>query len=185
MKANNFEENERDKKFGARVKRVRHFIEDKAKSRRLIIEHLDSCGDDLTLLTLKGHLIIENLLDSILMRTLDLEALPEEHRLEFSQKLALVRAVVIAREPKPNADLFCAIGKLNKIRNDLAHELKHQSQIEDKVKSIISSYQSKTDIKLSSGKPVAVLLRDCIVKLCEFLDDVIVHFYRLDLPKYQ
>jgi hypothetical protein len=116
---------------------------------------------------------------------LDIERLPHDIRLEFKQKLDLVKAVVIAREPKPNADLFCAIGKLNSIRNELAHDLKDQSQIEAAVKSIIQSYQSKADLKLRSGKPVAELLRNCIVKLCEFLDDVIVHFYKLDLPKYQ
>jgi hypothetical protein len=118
------------------------------------------------------------------MRELSLESFPRDHALEFSQKLDPVKAVVIAREPKPNADLFCAIRKLNNIRNALAHNLKDHSQIELAVKSIIQSYQSKTDLKLNSGKPRAELLRNCIVKLCEFLDDVIVHFYRLDLPKY-
>jgi hypothetical protein len=185
MKPDTGEQNKKDRRFDAKMKRAQRFIKDKTKGRRLIMEHLDPCRDDLILLTLKGHLIIEDLLESILMRELDLEGLPQSHPLEFSQKLDLVKAVVITREPKPNADLFCAIGKLNNIRNALAHNLKDQLEIEGAVKSVIQSYQSKADLKLNLGMPVHMLLRNCIVKLCEFLDDVIVHFYKLDLPKYE
>jgi hypothetical protein len=181
---NSDEEEDRAKmnmKIEAKIKRTLQFCEDKTKCKKLIIEHLDPCGDDLILLTLKGHCIIESFLESILVRQLNLDALPQNHVLEFSQKLGLVKAVVIVREPKPNADLFCAITKLNSIRNRLAHNLINPLEIEAYVKSIIESYQSKADLKLSSAKSVSVQLRNCIVKLCEFLFEVIDHFYKLDL----
>jgi hypothetical protein len=119
----------------------------------------------------------------ILIRLLTIDRLPEgkdNPDLEFSQKLKLVQAVVLAREPGPNADLFCAIAKLNKIRNDLAHNLMNQEEIEAAVKCIIESYQSKADLKLSSDKPLPMQLKGCIVKLCAFLDAVRVYFYKLE-----
>lgn len=105
-------------------KKIIQLSDDALKSLDLV-EYLTPCGDDLILLTLKGHLIIENLLEMNLTRLLDIDYLPEgkdNPNLEFSQKLKLVQAVVLSREPGPNADLFCAIAKLNKIRNDLAHK---------------------------------------------------------------
>ncbi len=164
-------------------KEIEQLIADRQKPGELVEEHLGSCGDDLILITLKGHLIIENLLEMNLCRLLALDRLPEgkdNPDLEFSQKLKLIQAVVIAREPSPNADLFCAIAKLNKIRNDLAHKLMSQEEIEGAVNSVIQSYQSKTDLKLSLDQTTAMQLRICILKLCRFLDTVRVHFYKLD-----
>ena len=69
--------------------------------------HLLPCSDDLTLLTLKGHLVIESLLEAILARRLRIPQLPDENaKLEFYQKLKLVQSVVCNCEPGPNADLF-------------------------------------------------------------------------------
>ena len=164
------------------------FIGDAYKRVDLVNQYLNPCGDDLILITLKGHLIIENLLGMILTRLLDIESLPgesesnrkKEDKLEFNQKLQLVQAVVIARDPKPNADLFCAIAKLNSIRNSLAHKLMNSGEIEGAVKSILESYQSKADMKLSSDKPLPEQLKLCIGKLCKFLVDVRYHFYKLE-----
>jgi len=70
-----------------------------------VTDHLLDCGDNLALLTLKGHLVVEHLLGIILMRLLNIPALPAPHgRLGFYQKLKLVEAVVCVREPGPNAD---------------------------------------------------------------------------------
>jgi hypothetical protein len=158
------------------------FNDDLQKYFDLIVQHLTQCGDNLVLLTLTGHLMIENLLEINLARLLDIESLPSDanDKLEFNQKLKLVQAVVIAREPNPNADLFCAIAKLNKIRNDLAHKLMTKDEIDVAIKSIIQSYQSKADKKLSLDKTTAMQLRACICELCKFLFDVRVHFHKLD-----
>jgi hypothetical protein len=51
------------------------------------------CSDDLTLLTLKGHLIAEHLLETILVRLLAIGEVPKNLRLGFSQKLILIEAV--------------------------------------------------------------------------------------------
>ena len=148
----------------------------------LVEKHLKPCGDDLILLTLKGHLLIENLLEINLCRLLAISSLPEKDnaKLEFHQKLKLLEAVVIAHEPNPNADLFCAIAKFNKIRNDLAHKLMTQDEIETAVNSIIQSYQSKVDKKINLGQTPALQLKNCIRKLCLFLCKVRIHFYKLE-----
>jgi hypothetical protein len=146
----------------------------------LVGQHLLPCRDNLVLLTLNGHLIIENLLEMNLCRLLAIDCLPTDDQLEFSQKLRLVQAVVIKREPGPNADLFCAIRMLNKARNELAHNLRNPAEIESAVKRIIQSYQSRADAKLSSQEPLAEQLRRCIRQLCRFLDKVRVQSFKLE-----
>jgi hypothetical protein len=123
------------------------------------------------------------LLELILIRQLDLDRLPDEHPLEFSQKLDLVKALVIGREPKPKADLLCAIGKLNSVRNRLAHTLMSSTEVEKAVKSIIDSYHSKANSKLDRNETLPVQLKSCISKLCKFLNRVIFHFYNLEQQK--
>jgi hypothetical protein len=146
-----------------------------------LANQLALCSNDLILLTLKGHLVIENLLKMNLVRLLAVESLPNKQgRLNFKQKLKLVEAVVCTREPGPNADLFCAIDKLNDIRNQLAHNLKNQGQIVNDVKTFINEYHAKAGMRLSSDKSLSLRLKGCILKLCEFLHRVRVHFYKLE-----
>ncbi|MGH7989311.1 MAG: hypothetical protein ACREDS_03840, partial [Limisphaerales bacterium] len=149
-------------------------------------QYLKPSGDDLILLTLKGHLIIEGLLETNLCRLLAVDCLPKEKEdnypeLEFIHKLKLLQAATIQSKPGPNTDLFKAIAKLNKIRNNLAHNLKDPQEIELEIKSLIDCYQSKAYKKLSLAKSLAEQLRNCIRKLYEFLFNVRVHFYKLEL----
>jgi len=51
--------------------------------------HLDSCGNDLILLTLKGHLMIESMLENIVARMLglkNLEKFNDTALIGFAQK---------------------------------------------------------------------------------------------------
>jgi hypothetical protein len=150
----------------------------------LVTEHLTPCSDDLILLTLKGHLVIESLLEIILRRVLSVGRLPQSNgKLGFSQKLQLVQVVVEEREPGPNADLFCAICKLNWLRNQLAHNLKDQGQIENDVKRFIEEYYRKAGAKPTLPKPLPLQLRYCIVQLCMFLHKIRCHFFNLELSE--
>jgi hypothetical protein len=119
------------KKVDKRDKEIEQLLADRHKPGELAKEHLGKCGDELILITLKGHLIIENLLEMNLCRLLRIDRLPEKDdaELTFKQKLKLVQSVVEQREPGPNADLFVAIAKLNTIRNHLAHNLKNQGKL--------------------------------------------------------
>lgn len=171
----------RGDKIDKKGKEIDQLIADRHKPGELVMEHLGKCGDDLILITLKGHLIIENLLEMNLCRLLAIDCLPKKYgELGFNHKLQLLRAVVANREPKPNADLFLAIDKLNQIRNELAHNLKNQGDIEKDVKSFVDEYRQRNDIKLVSNESLPKQLRSCILKLCRFLDAVRVHFYKLE-----
>jgi hypothetical protein len=54
-----------------------------------------------------------------------------------------------------------------------------QQEVEAKIKSLIASYQSKADAKLDSNVGLPMQLKNCIVKLCQFLLQVRIHFYKL------
>lgn len=147
-------------------------------------QYLKPCGDDLMLLTLKGHLIIESLLEMNLCRLLSIDQLPEEKEdnypeLEFIHKLKLLQAAAVESKPGPNTDLFRVIAKLNKIRNGFAHNLKHHNDTEADIKSLVACYQSKADKGISLGESPPAQLRSCIHKLCAFLFDVRIHFQKI------
>jgi hypothetical protein len=144
--------------------------------------HLLSCGDDLTLLTLKGHLVMEDVMDKILARLLHIPHLPKDEntKLEFNQKLKLVEAVVCHTDPGPNADLFCAIAKLNSVRNKLAHNLKKPDEIVEDVKSLLNCYFAKAGKKPVYGKVLSEDLRGCLCNLWQFLYKVRRHFHELE-----
>jgi hypothetical protein len=103
----------------------------------------------------------------------------------FNQKLQLVQIVIKQREPgpnSPNSDLCLAIDKLNQIRNQLAHNLKKQEEIEKDVKDFIGEYRLRGDKKLGLGQTAAEQLKGCLHKLCWFLCNARVHFFKLKLP---
>jgi len=160
-------------------KKILQLSDDALKSFDLV-EHLTPCGDDLILLTLKGHLIIESLLEMNLTRLLAIESLPTGGgKLGFNNKLKLVQTVVISREPGPNADLFCVIAEFNELRNQLAHRLKSPEEIEKIVKSFVAKNRKMIDVKLSLDT-LPMQLKSCILRLCGFLLRVRVHFHKLD-----
>jgi len=165
-----------------RSRRLGEMADDAVSLHDVMTEHLIPCGDDLTLLTLKGHLVAEGLLDMILVRLLAIPKLPQEKdaRLTFYQKLELVRAVICAREPGPNADLFLAIRKLNSVRNQLAHNLKNQEKIEEDINSLIDCYYARDGKKRSRSCPLPDLLRQCLTELCLFLYRTRYHLYVLE-----
>ncbi len=72
-------------KLKQKIKKALQLCDDQSRSSgKLITEHLEPCGDNNILLVLKGHCIIESLLESILIRQLDIESLPQKSgRLAF------------------------------------------------------------------------------------------------------
>lgn len=155
-------------------------VSDSLRALDLYEQHLQPCKSDFILLILKGHLIIEHLLEINLVRLLSIEHLPEGGDLEFSQKLKLVQAVVMASKVGPNADLFCVIAKLNQVRNKLAHNLLSEEQIKIQVQTLIQSYQGKTDKKLDS-ESLEKQLKNCMLRLISFLLKVRKHFIKLEI----
>jgi len=143
---------------------------------QLVEQHLNPCGNDVILLTIKGHLLVEHLLEVNLIRLLDVDRIP---RLGFRQKLQLLSTIVEQREAKPNADLFLAISTLNDTRNQLAHNLKNPQEMQNDLQHFINEYHKRAGTKRTSPNPSADELKTCILQLCNFLHEVRIHLFRL------
>jgi len=150
----------------------------------LVTKHLLPCGNDPILLAIKGHLLIEHLLEVDLCRILDVDHIPtgkDYGSLGFNQKLQLLRTVVEQHEPKPNADLFLAIKSLNDARNRIAHNLKSPQDVENDLNLFIREYHKQASTKPASPSPIAEELKTCILSLCRFLHDIRIHLFRLEV----
>lgn len=89
--------------------------------------------DDIELITLKAHLLIERLLDKYLALNLQNINKLKKARLNFSQKVAIVSAM----HHDTNCDwLWSNIKLLNKLRNELSHNLEFESYEEIQKKLI-------------------------------------------------
>jgi hypothetical protein len=82
-------------------------------------EHLPVGKDD-EVLILKGHLLVERLLERFHEQNLANARPLAQARLNFAQKLAIAAAL---RASADDEWLWEAIGALNSLRNDLAHQL--------------------------------------------------------------
>lgn len=95
--------------------------------------HLSPKGDA-TLSILKGHLLLEEYVRELIDRKMKNPEALRESRLEFDQCLSLARALTGDEFPDW---IWKALKKLNKLRNDLAHNLEPKG-FEDRVKDFIS-----------------------------------------------
>lgn len=110
-----------------------------------LIKHLPLNTKSKTLLILKGHLIIEDLLRQYLDSKLQSPKELNKCRLSFRQLLYLVKSFF---KPKTNEWFWEAANDLNKIRNDLSHRLE-PNNIESKINDFVLKVDncSKFDIK--------------------------------------
>jgi len=79
--------------------------------------------DDVTLVVIKGHLVVERCLFEILQINMHNHKYLEDAKLSFAQLLNLVKA--ISKIP-PHESTFGCIKKLNSLRNHLAHNLPNE-----------------------------------------------------------
>lgn len=78
-------------------------------------------GDDLTLIVLKGHLLVEEQINGLIGDNVIDERPLAKARLSFAQRIALVRALV--PRSRISSLKLDAAEKLNSLRNELAHNL--------------------------------------------------------------
>lgn len=76
--------------------------------------------DDITLITLKGHLVIEEHLSDIISKFVHHSSEAENAKLSFHQKVFIARSMSLKENNNEVWDLILAI---NSLRNDLAHSL--------------------------------------------------------------
>ncbi len=88
-----------------------------------VIQHLPG-ADDMTLLALKGHLLIEELLDEIIWAHCKTPEALQDVEIRFPAKVRLVQALTGTSELSA---IWGLCEKLNSLRNSLAHKIEHPS----------------------------------------------------------
>jgi hypothetical protein len=91
-------------------------------------------GSDFETLILRSHLWVERQLEKIIENSVNKPNRILESRFNFSNKLAVVRALV---ETDKNKNLFLLVDSLNKIRNQMAHNIEN-----DKLQVLIKKLNS-------------------------------------------
>ena len=125
-----------------------------------ILEHLpDADGQDFVLQVLRGHLIVEQQLREVLAAELPHVEYVLQADLEFSDLLKLVKALRYDGAPPW---VWGGIAKLNRIRNDYAHNLQ-PTEIKKHLFDFVSLVKSNTiwhDEAMNADH-----VRDCITSL--------------------
>ena len=102
--------------------------------------------DDVSLVVLKGHLIIEEMLLAIVENHCATPSKLEHAKLSFSQLLHVTQALV--RQPAHD-ELWSAIAQLNRIRNSLVHNLEPEKI--DKELSALNQFCHSDDEPFPEG----------------------------------
>jgi hypothetical protein len=114
---------------------------------------------DLTLLVLKGHLLIEEQLGYFLSKLARAPEHLKDARLSYSQKLQLVRAL-----SGMGPDEVAFARAINAIRNSLAHRL-DADDLPDKIDALLRQHKKGLPRK-SSRRQLAALLRAELAFVC-------------------
>jgi len=104
------------------------------------IKHMPQ-GDDTTLIILKGHLLLEELLMQIVRTVVAHGNLLEDTRLTFAELASLARSMCWS---KHNSDMWDLISSINVLRNDLAHKLE-SPKFEQKLKHVLEAHISSIE----------------------------------------
>jgi hypothetical protein len=130
------------------------------RSVREILRELPE-GEDVIILTLKAHLVIEQLLIQMMdVAAVNAEPLKDLNRLQFSTRLALARSLFrpVARN---NDGLWALVKKLGKIRNDIAHQLKPK-KVDEEIETFIDMFIRAFGARVVP--PVHEVHRDIVTK---------------------
>jgi hypothetical protein len=119
---------------------------------------------DVTLIVLKGHLLIEEQLVSLLEHSLKHPAALDERRFSFAHRLCLVKAMNYDQD---NLWLWTSISKLNVLRNDLAHKLE-PARLAAKIDDFVQSLPGLNE----KHEKIETRLRHALIFLCGALQRI-------------
>ena len=117
---------------------------------------------DLSLIVLKGHLLIEEILQEIINQHLKEPDALSDARLTFFHRLRLVQALT-----GKTARVWKSVEKLNQIRNQLAHKLE-PSDLESRIDEFIKDWAEDTFTTCSDSKERAKRLRNTLALICGY-----------------
>ncbi|MBN8633449.1 MAG: hypothetical protein J0L76_21645 [Rhodobacterales bacterium] len=125
--------------------------------------------DGTVLVVLKGHLLIEEILDEIIRKFVFHPEYLDAARLGFAQKLQIARSVSLDEH---GSGMWEIALKLNILRNDLSHAL-HSEKRNQKTQAVIDVYYREADegehISLVRGQEEQVVLAFAISYFIGFL----------------
>jgi hypothetical protein len=126
-------------------------------------------GDDLSLIVLKGHLLLEEVIERVIALGVPHPEFVGQLRLTAFQKAQIARSMCWADHTD---EAWQLIEALNTLRNDLAHHL-DPPRLETKVKSLLEQfarlYAGASDAATRSSAPVPDQLRSAIALALGFL----------------
>lgn len=120
-----------------RCRRFEQMPREEKESMDYFLHHMPDGESDLTLIVLKGHLLIEQRIREFIRERLLNPAALDQIRLTSHQAICLAEALTL-----PNSDpavLWSVIRKVNALRNELAHKLTPE-RVEERVQEIESDY---------------------------------------------
>lgn len=112
-----------------------------AESFKRFLKHLPP-DKDTEVLILKGHLLVERQLEKYLVQRLPNPSALNGENLKFGRKLAFVRA--LSKDPDDEW-LWDALHVLNKLRNELAHQLESQ-KLEHLLQDFIGKVEASPEL---------------------------------------
>jgi hypothetical protein len=138
-----------------------------------LFEHLPK-SDDLTLIILKGHLLVEELMNEILQVTLTEPAELWKAKLSFDQRLCLLNALGLLK--MKNLDYRNAIKRLNTLRNEVAHNL-GENRLRDLITNFLLVFQNEdSDVSIDNNS-LQEKLKMCITALHCGLNSYLTGYY--------
>lgn len=122
-----------------RCREFEQMPKEERESMNYFLQHMPYGESDLTLIVLKGHLLIEQKIREFIRERMLTPTALDMARLNAHQAICLAEALTLPNEEPKN--LWSVIRKVNSLRNQLAHKLEPQD-IERRVKEIENDYST-------------------------------------------
>lgn len=129
-------------------------------------------NDDITLIVIKGHLLLEEQVKNIFLSKFKNPNILEKSRFEISQIINITEATF--KKNNKNECLWKCIRKLNNIRNDIAHNIENKG-LENKVKDLVDIYNKIATSKIKDNETIEKKLKACISGLGAQLISLATH----------
>ncbi len=138
-------------------------IEDlyKDKSFQRFSKHFPKTGD-ITLIVLKGHLLIEEEINDLLFQFMKNKKHIKKARMTSYQKICLVESLLLKGNTKGTC--FEIVEKINTLRNDIAHKLEPK-ELEARIVKILYVMFPNDKLELEKTDKMIKYLEICIASL--------------------
>ena len=129
-----------------------------------VSRHLESI-EDVTLLLLRSHLLVEQQINSALHKIFPGFASLDAGRLTYHQRIQVIRALDGARKAE---DALRFAERLNLVRNRLANQLEPIG-IEDAIADFVTEMATSATMKCDEALPLCLRMAMCIGYICAIL----------------